>query len=445
MASKKRRPAKAKGKQGKGLSGNPQRRARQLRERGEADRPRQRPQQDQQTYPWWAESHAAVLAQVRAAQWPSRLLDIETLAGRLAGDEFHQRASAPGRTTGLIPAGWLRELTETALEAIGADLADGGNDWPKLWAFACGLAGQDTVADLAAAAEGLTASGVTPVPGVPIPWYQPTNGGEVLVARDVYGDRFLLAAPFSDPAEPGVPGHWYAWDLDWCVLGLVVGAGVHDDADAALARWRVAVGPAAATAGFTTCSPQLGIRLLVPALVPSMQADSVIGGEPAEYFREFSRLARRAAALAAFLGRRLPKGRSADLAEARDAAVEDFLDQHAGHAWNAPGDRAAAEDSLDLLLAEWGPDLPADERAFFACSPHRIETCAAILRDSYDPEPVSEALALLPDWVQWCARRTELDGEFADRALAAARAEAATTARETGVLPRSGDPFRRQE
>ena len=31
----------------------------------------------------------------------------------------------------------------------------------------------------------------------------------------------------------------------------------------------------------------------------------------------------------------------------------------------------------------------------------------------------NQALLLLPDWVQWCARRTELAPEFADRALSA--------------------------
>jgi hypothetical protein len=98
-----------------------------------------------------------------------------------------------------------------------------------------------------------------------------------------------------------------------------------------------------------------------------------------------------------------------------------------------------------VVGAEWGPDVPPDERAFYACSPHRIETCASLLRDTYEPDPVNKALLLLPDWVQWCARKTELNGEFADRALAAARAEAATPAGEHRVILEREVPFRRPE
>jgi hypothetical protein len=130
----------------------------------------------------------------------------------------------------------------------------------------------------------------------------------------------------------------------------------------------------------------------------------VWGDEPVEYFHEVPRLFRRAASL----GRLLPGQRSGGLADAVSAAIEEFLDWHAGNASNSPGARSAAEEALELILAEWGPDASPDERTFFACSPHRIETCASILRDTYEPDPVNNALPLLPDWVQWCARRTEL-------------------------------------
>jgi hypothetical protein len=104
-----------------------------------------------------------------------------------------------------------------------------------------------------------------------------------------------------------------------------------------------------------------------------------------------------------------------------------------------------AEEALELILAEWGPDASPDERTFFACSPHRIETGASILRDTYEPGPVNNALPLLPDWVQWCARRMELKSERADRALSAARAEAATPASEHRVITERQAPFRRLE
>jgi hypothetical protein len=454
VASKKRKPPQR--RQGKGLSGNPQRRAQQLQGRDAAGHPRQQSRREgsfnqaskqasPRTWPWWTESHETVLAQARAAEWPSRLLDIEALAGRLAGDEFYARVNAPGPGTGLTPAGWLRALSGAAADAMAADLAGHGKDWPQLWAFWCGLADEESAEDWAAEAAAIADRGFTPDPGLPVPWYQPTEGDDVLVARDAYGDRFLLVAPFSDRGQPAAPDHWYAWDLDWCAHGLVVAAGAYGSAADALAEWRAAVGPAAATAELAPCAPELGIRLLDPALGNSLQTDSVLGDEPAEFFREVPRLFRRAAAVADSVGRILPGKRSGGLADARDAAIENFLDWHAGHAWNSPDARDAAEEALELILAEWGPDVPPDEDVFFACSPHRIETCTSVLRDSYEPDWVNKALPLLPYWVQWCTARTALDAEFADRAVTAAHAQAAVQVGEHRVVAEREGPFRRPE
>lgn len=454
MAKKKRKPGKPAGRQSKGLSGNPRRRAEQIRARDEAgpDHGETRPASTgasgvgrHRTWPWWAASHATVLDRVRDAEWPDRLLDIETLAGGLAGEEFHARLNAPGSGAGMNPAGWFRTLTDSALDAVSDDLAEGGKNWQRLWAFACGLADEDGADAVAAAASGFATLGVAPVPAVPVPWYQPAESGDVLAARDAYGDRFLLAAPFSDPGQPGTVDHWYAWDVDWCGNDLVVAGGAYDSADRALTDWRDAVGPAAADAGFSPCPPELGIRLLGPVQPDSGQAEAVVGDEPAEFFREWPRLCRRASALSASLSRRFRADRSSALADERDAAIDKFLDQHTGHAWNTPGDRDAAEDALDLILEFWGPIRPADERAFFACSPHRIETCAVIMRDSYEPGAVSEALRLLPDWVRWCARHTGLGEELTDRAVAAAQAEAAPPASGHRAPRRREAPFRRPE
>jgi hypothetical protein len=380
---------------------------------------------------------------VRAAEWPSRPLDIETLAGRLAAAEFHAQVDAPGPGIGLTPAGWIRGLADATTAAIEADLVNGGNDWPRLWAFRLGLADEESAAELAAEAHELTNHGATSLLG--IPWYQPTKGSGAFVARDAYGSRFLVAAPFSDPAHAAEVDHWYAWDLDWCAIDQVVAAGVYESADAALAEWHAAVGSAATAASFVACPPELGVRLLAPALPGSVQRDSVMGDEPREFFNEIPRLFRRAAALAGGLARRPPEQRSSALAEARGAAIGDFLDWHAGRAWSSPGARDDAEEALGLILAEWGPDAPPDERTFYACSPHRIETLVALLRDSYDPDEVNEAMRLLADWVQWCARRTELDGQLADRALSAARVEASFPVTRYPVLRGREAPFRRPE
>jgi hypothetical protein len=452
VASRKRRSSRsAKRRQGKGLSGNPQRRVQQLQERDAADLLRQQSRwagsfnPGRRSWPWWAESHDRVLARVRAAEWPTRLLDIEALSGQLAGDEFYERLSAPGPGTGLTPAGWLQALAETAIKAMGADIAADGKEWPKLWAFCCGLAGQESLEKLEAAADVIAERGLTPVPGIPVPWYQPTTGADVLEARDAYGARFLQIAPFSDPGQPADPDHWYAWDLDWCADSLVVAAGAYGSTAEALAEWRVFAGPSAATAELASCPPELGIHLLDPALADSPQAESVFGDEPAEFLREIPRLSRRAGALTAFLSPLLPKKPSSLLSDSRDSAIEDFLDSHTEHPGDSPDARDEAAEALELLLAEWGPDVPPDERAFYACSPHRIHSCASILRDSYEPDWVNKALPLLPGWTQWCASKTDLDAEAAGRALAAARAEAAILASEMHTFTEDEAPFRRPE
>ena len=75
----------------------------------------------------------------------------------------------------------------------------------------------------------------------------------------------------------------------------------------------------------------------------------------------------------------------------------------------------------------------------------RLQACASILRDSYEPDRVNKALPLLPDWTRWCASKTALDAEAAERALAAARAEAAILASETHTITEDEAPFRRPE
>jgi hypothetical protein len=413
-----------------------------------------------QTWAWWVQSHETVLTQVRNTEWPARPLDVETLAGRLAGDEFHSRINAPGTRDGMTPKGWFEALIEMAMAAMTADLGENGTSWQRLWAFCCGLADKDVAEQLATEADKFDGLGVAPDPTVPLSWYQPAQDGDVLVARDAYGDRFLLAAPFSDLARPAAADHWYAWDIDSCGIEMVVAGGAHDSADSALAEWRQAVGPAAAASGFSPCPPQLGVRLLDPAHNNPIQLECVDGEEPAEFFREILRLSRRAADLSSYFTRRLHQEPARASAEERDAAINDFLDQHAARhrrgsgPGSGPGyDLLATEHALDLLLNEWGPDVPPDEQAFFACSPHRIEACTDLMRDSYEPEAVNEALLLLPDWVQWCARRIGLDDEFTQRAVAAARAELPVPARgdqegwqrEYYVAREREAPFRRQE
>lgn len=78
--------------------------------------------------------------------------------------------------------------------------------------------------------------------------------GDPAFARDAYGSRFLLAAPFG--YGPDEPDRWHAWDIDLCGLDVVVRAGVFGSAKETLEEWRDAVGTVASGAALTACPEQ---------------------------------------------------------------------------------------------------------------------------------------------------------------------------------------------
>jgi hypothetical protein len=472
VASKKRtsrkpakptRPGKTSKTARQGLSGNPQRRAEQLQERTERSERAQwsstaggaRPSAMPKPVPWWPESHATVLARVREAEWPSDLLDVETLAGEIVGDEFHARMNTPD-AKGLYPSRWLEALVGEAVRALSTDVTADGGDWPRLWAFLCGLH-----APALESAAILADHGHVPGLGHPItgPAFQPT--GEVLVARDAYGSRFLVVAEFTlvnapiqnDSDNPPTPCHWYAWDVDWCSGDIVVAAGPRGSGSEALAEWRAAVGPAAAAAELSPCPPDLAVRLLKPALALGTIFEMMHGDEPRELMREYFRLDHRASVLAEYVEDRLPEPAEtegdedeSEPPEAEDAA-ELFL------AWYAERDPASAQDqerlatAVEAIIVDWGPFLSPDKELFYACSPHRIETAGALIRDEYEPSYANAALRLLPDWTQWVLSRRPIDPEAAKRSLEAARAQEATLIDENYVADpeKERNPFARQE
>ena len=202
---------------------------------------------------WWRESHERILARARALTWPSRLVDLETQACQIVGDEFCDRLQSPG--TGLHPAQWLRALAEETGTALRAALAQGADDWQKLWALLCGLAltaprtpagavsktvlsvreefpgikdPLQTALAEAGKVTGLLANrGLEPGAGRPADGSRPA--GEPLAARDAYGSRLVLTAPFS--YDGGAPDHWYAWDIDLCWIAVALRGG--DDRPAA--------------------------------------------------------------------------------------------------------------------------------------------------------------------------------------------------------------------
>ena len=113
-------------------------------------------------------------------------------------------------------------------------------------------------------------------------------------------------------------------------------------------------------------------------------------------------------------------------------------------------DSAAKEaaEALGTILYEWGSGESPDERAFYACSPHRIEMAARLIRDGYFAEDANVALRLLPEWTEWCIEHGGLDGDAAARSREAARSAASKLVDDEGDEPVSEDvttPFRRRE
>jgi len=466
-----------------GLSGNPQRRAQQLQERRARGQPAfgQLPREpladpDRAAFrelayrlaggapdeAWWRESHERILARARALTWPSRLVDLETQACQLVGDEFYDRLQSP--ETGLHPAQWLRALAEETGTALRAEIARGADDWQKLWALLCGLAltaprtpveavseaarsvremfpdikdpRETTLAEAGKVAKLLANRGLEPGVGRPADGSRPA--GEPLAARDAYGSRLLLMAPFS--YDGGAPDHWYAWDIDLCWIAVVVGAGVFASAEDALGEWRDAVGPAASGAALSPCAAGMTARLLAPCLQTGVLADMLQGLEPRELIREHYRLRRRARDLTG----------SADTGAGSspfDAGHPDdaFLGWYAARHDDVP---EAVAEATGTILSEWGPPENPDERSFYACSPHRIEMAAHLIREGYFADYATPALRLLPEWTEWCIEQSGLSGDAAARSREAARSAASVLVDAEDHEPAAEDdeaPFRRHE
>ena len=468
MASKKRRSGRGKTPR-QGISGNPQRRAEQLAQRRPAiaDGPDLSSLRDlaytlaggAEPRPWWDESHQRILAAARALAWPSRLVDLETQACQIVGDEFYERLNS--EPTGLHPSQWLLTLAEETGAELRALVADGTGDWRPLWALLYGLAltvppgepqsetaklARETFPDIkdpyvTVLAEAGKAAKLLADRGLATGIEHPTDGsrsaGDPLIAYDAYGSRFLLVAPFGYEGEE--VDHWYAWDIDACWLLNVVGAGVFGSAHDALAEWQHAVGPAAGTA-LSPSAPEMAVRLLAPSLQTGPLADTLEGSEPRELIREYYRLRRRAHALVRSVG----APASSDPHDP-EPVREAFLSWYASRHGDVSEDTA---DAVGTILYEWGPEPPLDERSRYASSPHRIEMAARLIRDAYFPNHANVALRLLPEWTHWCIEQSGLSADLAARSRAAALAEAIALVDEEQHAPaaqQNEPPFRRQE
>lgn len=470
---------------GKRLSGNPQRREQELASRNlaKAGKPdafawaRELSTEDRQAFgdlarrlagwapamPWWAQSHDRVIRSFLAGPVPERPVDVETLACAAVGDEFYARLNS--EDTGLAPSQWLRALVEETGARLQSAITSGADDWRPLLALLRGLAGiapghedspdfpdikfprQTADSCLAAAAKSLADAGL-PADTAPavleeVGWV----AGPARVTRDAYGSRFLLTVPFSHAEAPGAGDHWYAWDVDTCWLVTVVGAGTFGSAEDALAEWRGAVGETADGARLSPCSDALAAWLLGPLARSGPLAEMLTGYEHQVLIREYFRSRHRGQLVLASL---LGDEREPTSVFAAEIDAAPFVDWYVGRHADAPKPgkfRKQAAETVVFLLDSWGPHEHPAEGTVYACSPHRVEMLGRLVRDDYLPEEGSAVLALLPDWVQWCADRADLPAAVAARAVEAARVEAAkpvTDGRGPGD-ENTAAPFRRKE
>jgi len=467
-----------------GLSGNPQRRAEQL---GRERAPRSADLEEPDLLPesraealrdlayllaggteeavWWRDSHERVLGQARELAWPTGLRDIEDQTCDLVGGQYHDNLRA--QDNGHHQAQWLRALAEHAGTALRAAIADGG-EWRPLWTLLYGMAltapapptgdevdialreefpgirdpYETAVAELEKATVLLSSPQRAGVPPVTFPVSGPRPAGISLVARDAYGSRFLVAAPFGYEAD--VPDHWYAWDVDTCWVLSVVAAGTFSSAEEALAEWRAAVGTAAGRE-LSPADPVLLSELLGPCLLTGPFSEMLTGNEPRELIRELYRMRRRARALAAASG-------TAEEAQASEAQSDRAAGAHKEfRAWyrtRHPGAPKGIAATAESIIEAWGPGNSLDEREFYACSPFRVAMTAHLIGDSYESAWASRAIRLLPEWTQWCAEQSGLPGHLAAPSIAAARAAAdALDKQDAGEQPDPTEttPFRHQE
>jgi hypothetical protein len=180
--------------------------------------------------------------------------------------------------------------------------------------------------------------------------------------------------------------------------------------------------------------------LLAPCLTTGVLADILQGTEPRELIREYYRLRRRARDLT----RSVDVGAGSSSFNA-DHVDEVFLDRYATRHDIPAG---AAAEALGTILGEWGPGKHPDERAFYACSPHRIEMAAQLIRGGYFADYANAALGLLPEWTEWCIEQAGLDGDAAARSREAACSAASQLVDDKHDRPVTEDdtmPFRRRE
>lgn len=370
---------------------------------------------------WWADSAEAVLAGCAGLGECRSALAVENAVAAVLGVELAERMAA--EEFGFDLPAWLAEVARAAADRVGNRAQDPVAAWLLLYAIAaCGTprAAEAATGHLGRLRPMLDGSVTGAYPWLSAPARPATPTGAPVTAHNSYGDRWMLVAPFAIDDLPDT-AHWYCWDIDACATERTVAAAVFATAPDALAEWRAAVGPSAATATPEPAGEITLVReLLADATRTGPMAGFLVGDEPAQLLAEYFRSHSRGTALLESLDPRARHtGRKATRDRMTAAQTEEAADRFA--AWCRERERGPLPDreSVVTLADEWLAGNPAPWR--YACSPHRVRAMAALINDTYLDEHAREILALFPHWVAWCAEQTGLDPEHTELALTTAR------------------------
>lgn len=239
--------------------------------------------------------------------------------------------------------------------------------------------------------------------------------GPVLWARDIYGSRWAVVAPFAsaDGAD-----RWYLWDVDTCGYEVVtVHSGFHPSTESAVAAWRESVGHAAAgAAALTPVDDRETLGDLLRGEVEGIR----FGGEDQQQHAEFlrsRRLGRTAREAARGLRGHAPERLTADDAKARFAQRLRQIGYPGGTAGDGEQTDPAGADELATEMADsWSPRHHPTLYPF--CSPHKVALTVLFLRDYYRDDFAAELVAVLPEWTRFLAEHTGMAAELTERCLA---------------------------
>ncbi|MEU8004169.1 hypothetical protein AB0B66_23680 [Catellatospora sp. NPDC049111] len=131
------------------------------------------------------------------------------------------------------------------------------------------------------------------------------------------------------------------------------------------------------------------------------------GGESTEQLAEYHRSARLADTALSTLTPS-PYDPAEDLVADEAEKFVAWLRQHRPDRLSTDIDELAVE-----LASSWRIDSPP--ALFHTCSPHRVASVVAHVRDYYEDDFAEQLLGVLPDWISWLAARTGLSPDLADR------------------------------